>query len=378
MNTRRFTLLLLLAVATSTLHAADAKLRYVPNGEDTTAVVVSGSLPLVHTGQILSPEPAAGVVLAALDHFIAQAGGDPKRVVKLNVVATTQDIAEELREFVRHKYPAEARPAVSFVIGALPKQQKIGVDAVALVKPDAPSGESSAARTLPAGPRVYVSGQAEKGATPADAAAKTIASLLKTLETVQSSKSAVVQAKCFLTPMSAAPDVMAEFAKVFGAQKLPLVFVEWKSDLPIEIELIAAAAPAKTDTLAIQYLTPPGMKPSPLFARVVRINRGDVIYTAGLYSEQPGTGEEQVLSIFNQLQRILKDNGGDLLHLAKATYYVSDDDASAKLNAIRPEFYDPQRPPAASKAMVNDVGMKDRSIEIDMIGVSTNQATTKP
>jgi enamine deaminase RidA (YjgF/YER057c/UK114 family) len=174
--------------------------------------------------------------------------------------------------------------------------------------------------------------------------------------------------------MSAAPDVMDEFAKVFGKQRLPLVFVEWMSDLPIEIELIAAAPLAGGDVPAIQYLTPEGMKGSPLFARVVRINRGDVLYTPGLYAEKPGTGEEQVRSIYDQLQRILKDSGGDLKHLAKATYYVSDDDASKQLNVLRPNYYDPQRPPAASKAMVPGVGMKDRSIEIDMIGIGTPQS----
>jgi len=232
-----------------------------------------------------------------------------------------------------------------------------------------PPEATSAASGLRAGPRLYISGQAEKAATPAEAAAKTIESLVKTLEHFGSNKSAVVQAKCFLTPMGAAPDVMDEFAKVFGKQKLPLVFVEWKSDLPIEIELIAAAPPTAADAPAIEYLTPPGMKPSPVFARVVRINRGDVIYTAGLYAQKPGSGEEQVLSIFEQLQQILKETSGDLRHLAKATYYVSDDDASKQLNVLRPKFYDPLRPPAASKAMVPGVGMKDRSISIDMIGV---------
>ena len=149
----------------------------------------------------------------------------------------------------------------------------------------------------------------------------------------------------------------------------PLVFIEWKSELPIEIELVAKAPPAPAGAPPVEFLTPPGVKPSPLFARVVRVNRGDRIFTAGLYAAQPGTGEAQVLSIFEQLQSILQQTGGDMRHLAKATYYVSDDDASKQLNVLRPKFYDPQRPPAASKAMVPGVGHAERSIAIDMIGV---------
>jgi enamine deaminase RidA (YjgF/YER057c/UK114 family) len=202
---------------------------------------------------------------------------------------------------------------------------------------------------------------------------------VQTLESVGSSKGEVVQIKCFLTPMSAAQEVINEIERVFGKKKVPFVFVEWKSDLPIEIELIASAPVAGGDVPVIQYLTPAGMKGSPLFARVVRIDRGDVIYTSALYGEKAGSGEEQTLSIFDQLQSILKKTNGDLKHLAKATYYVSDADASGKLNDIRPKFYDPQRPPAASKAMVPNVGMRDRSISIDMIGVvATDAATTKP
>ena len=73
--------------------------------------------------------------------------------------------------------------------------------------------------------------------------------------------------------------------------------------------------------------------------------------------------------MFSQLQVILKASGSDLRHLAKATYYVSDNDASVKLGELRPKFYDAQRPPAASKAQVFGVGMANRSLTLDMIAV---------
>ena len=368
MKPAAFSVLILLAAAVAL--AGDPAVRYVPAPHETAASVVPSSLPLVHTAQLLSPREEPMLAVSAVEKTLAAHGGDPARIVKLNVVAATQAIADEARAAVYKRYPSHVRPPMSIVVGALPDNHQIGIDAVAVATSDAPAhAPTSAARTLPAGPRVYVSGQAEKGATPAEAAEKTIASLLKTLESVGIAKGDVVQAKCFLTPMSASRDVVGEFAKVFGKQALPLVFVEWKSDLPVEIELIAAAPVAGGDVQAIQYLTPPGMNGSPLFARVVRINRGDLIYTAGLYADEPGAGEAQVLSIFDQLQRVMKDAGGDMKHLAKATYCVSDADASKQLNVLRPKFYDPQRPPAASKATVPGVGMTDRSISIDMIGV---------
>jgi hypothetical protein len=56
--------------------------------------------------------------------------------------------------------------------------------------------------------------------------------------------------------------------------------------------------------------------------------------------------------------------------LAKATYYVSNSEASGKLNELRPKFYNPQRPPAASKALVKSVGRNEMSVTLDMIAVS--------
>ena len=66
---------------------------------------------------------------------------------------------------------------------------------------------------------------------------------------------------------------------------------------------------------------------------------------------------------------MLRKTGSDMRHLVKATYYVTDEDASAALNKIRPEFYDPQRAPAASKASVVGTGVPGTSVTLDMIAV---------
>jgi enamine deaminase RidA (YjgF/YER057c/UK114 family) len=74
-------------------------------------------------------------------------------------------------------------------------------------------------------------------------------------------------------------------------------------------------------------------------------------------------------SLFSNLKKILDATGSDWSHLAKATYYFSDDAASAAHNAQRPDYYNPQRPPAASKAKVKGVGPSAHGINLDMIAV---------
>ena len=58
-----------------------------------------------------------------------------------------------------------------------------------------------------------------------------------------------------------------------------------------------------------------------------------------------------------------------MLHLAKASYYVCDDDAGKALDRARSKFFDPHRPPAASKVTVHGVGQADCTLTVDMIAV---------
>ena len=158
-------------------------------------------------------------------------------------------------------------------------------------------------------------------------------------------------------------------ADFFGKGVPPCVFVEWQSSLPIEIELVVAARPQAGQPEPLEFITPPGTTALPVFCRVVRVNDPRTIFVSGLFAREAGDGTAQVSDVFAQLQEILKASGSDMRHLAKATYYVSDNDTSAKLNELRPKFYDPARPPAASKAQVPGVGMTGRTLTLDMIAV---------
>lgn len=126
-----------------------------------------------------------------------------------------------------------------------------------------------------------------------------------------------------------------------------------------------ADKPAET----IEYYNPPEVNPSPTFSRAALVRTERQVYISGLSARASGDGEAQVRDVFDQLKQILSETGSDLRHLAKATYYVSDDDASTMLNKLRGEFYDPERPPAASKVTVHGVGQPERTLTMDMIAV---------
>jgi enamine deaminase RidA (YjgF/YER057c/UK114 family) len=347
-----------------------------------SAAVLADDVPLVHTAQLVPLDDAGRIaapgdaqaqlerLLAQLEAILHEAGSDADHLVKLNLYVRSEEIGDVVWTTLAKKFDGESRPAASIVVTALPNPQAlVALDAVAAASKSPDSvGLLPSAAVLPRGARLYVSGQAEPG-TLVEATRKTLASLSATLKHCGRGDGDIVQLKCFLQPMSSANTVRDEIARHFGAARTPpVVFVEWQSGAPIEIELVAWGGPAKADAAQpLEFITPPGMKASPLFSRVARIQRGGTIFFSDLFGPPP--------TAFEQLRHLLGMTGSDLTHLAKATYYVSDDEVSRQHNEVRPKFYDPERPPAASKALVAGIGRAGSRYAMDMIAVASSRGT---
>ncbi len=383
MHCRVFIVWCALIASVSVHHNLSAQdgLRYVAPAESMSQAVVVTRQALIHTRQFVDPKAAAhsgdaaqqiAAALAELQNVLKSHDASLDRLVRLNVYVKSDAVAEQMRQSLT-QHVGQGRPAVTFVRGELTKsEQLVAVDGIAAGKQNAnawqpPQIDRDAAIMYP-GRIMYIAGQAEKADTLREATRLTMESLRKTLALYGGTLDHAVHVKSFMLPISQQADVDDEVVKFFGSHKAaPQSFVEWSSNLPIEIELIASLPPQ--DGPVIEYLTPPGLTASPVFSRVAIINSPTVIYTAGLISRVSGNGEAQVRSVFAQLQELTAATQSDLKHLAKATYYVADNDVSTMLNKIRPEYYDPARPPSASKALVAGVGRESRTLTIDMIAV---------
>ncbi len=353
---------------------------------------------LLHTTQVFPSGPSEQLQkISAEDQFkdvmnqirqIATAGHAPV-LVKLNLYVVSEDVSTAILKSLPSHFPEGGQPAVSLVVTRLPLTDAlIAADAVAcdLRPPGQITSVSSESAALPRGSRIYISGQAEQSESLAEATMGTLQSLHRTLEFLDRTDDDIVQLKVFVQPMSDHLTVRTEVEKFFAGKTVPpLVLVEWKSSktTPIEIELIAAGGDAKPDAPAMEFLTPPGMTTPTVYCRVCRINSPKTIYVSGLYSNHDRTanpdpaanGDLEVEYIFGSLDRILKQAGSDFQHLAKATYYVSTDAASLSLNKLRPNYYNPERPPAASKAVVESVGISGLGLTLDMIAVPAESHT---
>lgn len=391
-------LIVLLTLLASINAAAQIKtgqgnlVRYIGSGvlHGSSDAVIVDNVPLVHTKQFL-PLGKSGVIAGKgklkpqldqifenISQTLRESGSDIDQIVRLNVFLTNNDLIPDVQSLISRKFHAGRKPSITYAVGELTHSGAlISIDAIAVsklkndrVKLTTPrDNEEASSAILPAGPVVYVSGQAAKGDL-ADATQATLKQLVETLTSLGLTIKDIVQIKSFLTPMSSLNIVKKQFADFFKNESIPpLVFVDWISADPvIEIELIASSPVKTVRDQQVDYITPPGMTPSPVYSKVSRLNYGKKVYLSGLYGVSSKSSDTEVNSLFTLMDKVLKASGSDFNNLLKATYYVSNNQYSKSLGDLRPKYYDPKRPPAASKAMLKGIGLNGAGISIDMIG----------
>ena len=342
---------------------------------------------LVHTTQLFPRTKSTDLnrqaqsLLQQLDRLLVAHGTPRGELVRVHLYATDPAARRVVEDAIMAWVPGGCRPAVSAVSTRLPRAgSRVALDAIfpanQIVASDRVTRQGQSgfgvarSAVLPRGDAVYVSGQAVQG-TLIDATRATMKGLLETLSFLDVRHSDVAQVKCFVTPVTDGARVIEAIADCLPRGAVPpIVLVEWQSgSYPIEIELVGWRTGSRHKQ-PITYSTPPGLKASPVFSRVATIHDPYRLYTAGHVSARD---RDQVAGVFDLLKQSLTPHGGGFRHLAKATYYVTNGEASQALNKIRPSLYDPQRPPAASKALVRGVGVDGRTVSIDLIGTPTRE-----
>jgi enamine deaminase RidA (YjgF/YER057c/UK114 family) len=335
--------------------------------------------PLVFTAAVTAPaaagaeaEAEARAALAELDAVVRAAGGDPAGILRLNALVGADADVSAVEAAVARRFAAAP---VAFTLVRTPLAtagRRVAFEAVAPAggEPTAVVYASDRAAVLPAGGKVFVSGQAEKGADVAEAVRLTMAGLHRTLAHLGLRAADVVQIKAFLAPFADHAAAVREVAASFGGGPVPpLVLVEWVSSLPAEIELIAAARDLPTppgDKVA--WLPLPWLSVSPRYCRVAHVGAGvPLIFLGGIDGEGGGDARGQMKLVFERTGSALYEAGSSYRNLVKATYYLGDARARGELGEIRGVYFDPTRAPSASALEVRSLGQPGRGTRIDLI-----------
>jgi enamine deaminase RidA (YjgF/YER057c/UK114 family) len=390
--------------------AQDVALRRVAldaHATSSDAIVVERGA-LVHTAQFVAEDAdgrvsgdvreQTGRVLDQLEAALDAVESSLHWIARLHVYVHDASAVPVIEQIVAARRGTAVLPPMTVVESAPVRDGVlVAMDAIAAVRSDAATrrvvvpalppqsaaGAHVAVQT--AGSFVVVSGRAAQGDFEAGVRG-TLEQLHADLEGVSLTWDDVVQIKSFVGDVTRAGDLRELVARQFTAPAPPQVVTEWlDAGAPAEIELIAVGrredtdgrsggptSPAPTSSgLAtasqqrVTYVEPIASR----FSRVTVVHGGRPVFVGGLFggSDDPVA---QVDEVFDRLARVLEQAGSDMRHLVKATYYVSDTDADARINTIRPGIYDAERPPAASKISVRGTGRPGRGSTLDMLAVT--------
>lgn len=337
-----------------------------------TALVFTG---LIHAGNLAAPaREQAERALDATAAAVAAAGGDWERVLRVNAYVSEDRAVPDVEAAVAARF---ASVPVACTVVRTPLESpgaRVAFEAVA-------ASASTAAKVaivdrggavLPAGGKIFISGQAERGTDVASAVKLTMAGLHRSLAHLGLEKSDVAQVKAFIQPFADHAAARREIAASFdGGPVPPVVLIEWVSELYAEIELVASAralpAPAG-DVISHAWL--PWLTRSPRYCHIAHVAAGTpLIFVGAVDGGDANDPRTQMKAIFERLGSVLFEAGSSYRNLAKATYFLADPTARGLLGDIRGVYFDPTRPPAASALNQKGTGFPGRAAMVDLIAV---------
>lgn len=390
---------IMFGACTSAKHTLPGVQYIEPNNKTATALAtVVGDVPLAFSDHILpfdqegtlageaAPLIQLDQVVKNLTAVLRSAGTNLSGLVRVNLYLDDNALHDQVLNRMADLLPEGSHPAMTVISGGQPRPGVlVSMDAVAVVPEkdvtgganlfwveDAyAAGNRAQLAVLPPGRKVFVSGQAEEGKDLSEATINTMRNLFATLAYIGADARDVVQIKAFINPIEEARNIEEDIAAFFReGQVPPIVTVEWLlADNRAEIELIASAPPEKDPKEAVRFYAPNWMSQATTYSRLVDIHRGGLFFTSGLYGPGESSGDQQANHIFKTLSRVMDEAGSDYDHLVKATYYPSEDEGRTGLINVRTDFYNPERPPAASLIRVRGTGPSGAGLVVDMIGV---------
>jgi len=173
-----------------------------------------------------------------------------------------------------------------------------------------------------------------------------------------------------LQPVDQTPTAQVVVDAFYEDTPPTFVAIEWIANRPTEVAL-AAYAPTQTDEEALTIEQGPGRDPNPAqFSDIARMNNGRLVFFSGIYASEPGMEPAaEIRDVFGQLKTRVEEAGTSMTNLANVNYFLSSRETNSELSPIRPEYYAPDRAPAANRIGLPGVGKEGRTIMVDAVAV---------
>lgn len=218
------------------------------------------------------------------------------------------------------------------------------------------SGQAGSAAIDPANPSMKVAHLAAKG----------VADLKTALAGVQLEAKDVLRVSCLSTSLEDYSEARQMVAIAFPQAALTYVqSVRSPASHVVECEAVArlnapVGAPAK-------FVQPPGLTASKNFTHVVLVGAPQVILTTTQLAFR--AQDADIRLAFSRLQGILESAGSSMKHVLFSSVYPLTEATTARVRAIRFEFYDSSKPPASTLLLFEGLPSLDASFGVDVVAL---------
>jgi len=344
---------------------------------------------LAFTRQILGIDAdqgdfGAAVLMEKLGMIANSAEAKISDVVRLNIYLANDspELRRAAEKMVEHTWEKGKAPATTILPSQLPGEVPIACDAVIALNSSSEKVEPVLqdkarlrfkydAMVAPAGRDIlFASGRVGKGDSLKIAIAESMKFHKEDLAPLKINLADAIQVKAFIPDVTKWEEAEKLIESSFGEGGAPpIIFVQWSRENSVEIELVLATPEHIENEEGVSFFIAEGAKASPVYSRNGRLHGDHIIFFGGMTGKASTLPEMQVKSLFQGLKKKVAIVGSDMRHLVKATYFVSDNDVDKEVTPQRKVFYDPKRPPAASKISCASIGYENFGLLVDMIAV---------
>ena len=225
------------------------------------------------------------------------------------------------------------------------------------------SGQASSAPLDPNQPNLKVAPLAEKS----------IANLGRALFGVQLEPKDVLRITCFTSSLDDYSEVRRQVAAAYPAAAANIVQIQ-RAPANSIVECETVARLRESPVVPLKLVNPPELEASPNYSHVALVGAPKVVLSGAQLGFR--AQDADVRLAFERLKSSVEQAGGSLSKVAMSSIYPLSPQITAKIRAIRFDYYDKQNPPASTMLLFEGLPSLEASFAVDIIGIPVRAPST--
>jgi enamine deaminase RidA (YjgF/YER057c/UK114 family) len=285
-------------------------------------------------------------------------------VVKLRAFVAGSGDVRRVREIVSSTFTDRKQPIPVLAVvqvGGLPLEgAQVVLESVSVAKKDVNDYGLA-----------FIAGQAATSSNPLDPvlplAQKSLESVRIAAKAAGSEPDDVLRVTCFLSSLDHSQEVRQLFATEYPKAAFDYLQVQ-RAPTRAVAECEAVARLRWNTGRPLHMLNPDGLPKSPNYSQIALVSSPKVVLTGAQVSF--GFQDSDARLAFQRLDKVMEQFGSSLRQAAMVQLYPLSQSLADQARKVRAEFYEPNRPPAATMLVFEGLPSMDAGFAVDAVAVT--------